>query len=131
MLKKHKNIFMEIIKNNHFNESLFQAKEEEDGSYTAFIIELHNTPLKFITRNSDKSFYEFDCKYVKFGPDYEETDFISRNDFTRDSEVIYDSFKHWLLKDVKDYLGEQITLAMALDPSPPIANKEAYSPKNL
>lgn len=106
MLKKHRNVFLEIIKNSEFNENSFRSREGSVGDFPCFIIELQNTPLKFYIRNTKESFYDFDCKYVQLGPGFPESVYSPKDDFTNDFNYICRLFEDWLNRDVKDYLDE-------------------------
>ena len=57
MLKKDKNAFIDVIKDNDLNPSLFRNYEKKVEEHPAFILQLVSTPLFFMTRTANDDFH--------------------------------------------------------------------------
>ena len=105
MLNSYKNGFLDIINDAGFDQEKFRSFDDKDGNHHIFIIELINTPLKFIARTSPEDFRSLDCRYTLFGPGFPGSDIIPENGYTN-INYIYESFKKWLVTVVRSYFEE-------------------------
>lgn len=105
MLKSYKNGFIDIIQRNSFEPSEFKRYEKEVDNHPAFILQLGNSPLFFMTRTNSEDYHELDLRYIKFAPDYPKTGYYPEHAWTNISDV-YEVFENWLHNDVKCYLDE-------------------------
>jgi hypothetical protein len=105
MLKKHKNGFLEIIRNEGFDVRDFHAEECLYDGRHAFVIAFRDTPLRFIARNADHSYHDFDFKHTGFGPGEDEVEYCPESDWTN-IETVYNAFRGWLKKAVQVYIDD-------------------------
>jgi hypothetical protein len=106
MLKKHKNVFVDIIKTHGLNENLFRSKEFVKGDLTYFIIEMMNSPLKFCIMHPNVDAKSFACRYTMASSGHNYLDDIPDDYFTPSFTLIHETFSSWLTSEVKDYLDE-------------------------
>jgi hypothetical protein len=66
MLKKHKNELFQIIQNLGIDWNLVRHTDNA----STFTIEIINTPFRFEARNPSDSYESFDCRFVRFSPNY-------------------------------------------------------------
>ena len=107
MLKKHKNGFIEIIKEKELDPASFEAEEFPAQDFTEneqFVIRLRNSPLLFrVTRYVD-SFHRYQCEFTYFDELYPVKTLV-REDFYP-IKVVYEAFGDWLDQHVSEYLDE-------------------------
>lgn len=78
-----------------------------EGESGHFEIKVNNSPLKFLIRNSSGNFYQLDCNYTLFAPNYPMSGFIPEQDWF-DIGQIYSQFSNWLKDTVKEYFDEML-----------------------
>lgn len=105
MLRRHKNGFIEVIRKHGFSPSSFKRIEKLVDGNPAFILQLRNTPMSFMTRTSSEDFHGLDIRCVRFAPNYPMTDYYPELNWTN-IEDIYERFGVWLDNDVTLYLEE-------------------------
>ena len=105
MLKRDKNGFLEILRNNNFEASSFKRYEKDVDGGKGFIIQLKNSPLFFLARTRAEDYHDHDSRYVKFAPDFPKSDYLPRENWCG-IDKIYDYFNDWLNNHVKLYLEE-------------------------
>ena len=64
MLKKDKNAFIDVIKDNGLDPLLFMHYEKEVENRPAFILRLESTPLFFMARTEIDNYHSFDCQFI-------------------------------------------------------------------
>ncbi|MBU1013811.1 MAG: hypothetical protein KKG99_12465 [Bacteroidetes bacterium] len=108
MLKKYKNAFMAVLKENDMDSSLFRHIEKEVENYPAFILRLESTPLFFMARTDIDDFHSFDCRYIRFAPNFPKSDYYPNNTYRNwmDIDSLLNNFEYWLKEEVKPYLEE-------------------------
>ena len=108
MLKKDKNSFIDIIKENELDPSLFRKFEKEIDGHPAFILRLENTPLFFMTRTASDDYHEHDCRYIKYAPNYPKSDYFPNEPYTEWCNIgsVLHHFDNWIEEHVKIYLEE-------------------------
>lgn len=105
MLNSYKNGFLDIINDAGFDQEKFKSFDDVDGKHHVFIIELINTPLRFIVRTSPDDFKMLDCRFTLFGPRFPGSDIIPDDGYAPIS-YIYKLFKDWLNDVVRSYFEE-------------------------
>jgi hypothetical protein len=107
MLKQYKNRLFQEIHNKGLDPRSFQTKETRIEGHSAFVLQLMNTPLKFIIRNSSDSYHRLDCSYSQFGPSFPMSAYYPplEGSWTRVDQVLV-RFSKWLEDCVKPYLEE-------------------------
>ena len=108
MLKKDKNAFLDVIKENDIDPSLFRNYEKEVDGHPAFILRLENTPLFFMARTASYDYHDHDCRYIKYAPTYPKSNYFPDEPFTDwgNIEMVLYHFNTWLKEHVKIYLEE-------------------------
>ena len=102
MLKKHKNILLEIKKENGLNLEMFTAKDvENEHGDKVFEIKVNNTPLKFNIRNTSSYYNELMCNYIQFTHSFP----MSGCGWTN-IEKINEYFSKWVKNHVIEYINE-------------------------
>ena len=112
---------MEIIQNKGFDPENFRAQEAKVDGRHSFVVTFKNSPLRFVARNADTSYHDFDCKHTSFGPGHSETEYFPDNEWTNIHDI-YSQFEEWLEKAVKVYMGELLVpdLWMHLEQQKPL-----------
>ena len=105
MLKKYRNRLLEVIQDKGIDPALFHIEEPQDTKETMSVIQLINTPLKFIIRNPSHSFHQFDWRYTQFSPQFSVTGFIPTGGWGDANELV-EAFGDWLNEHVKPYINE-------------------------
>jgi hypothetical protein len=109
MLKKDKNAFIDVIKQNDLDPSLFRHVEKEVDGRPAFILRLESTPLFFMARTETDDYHSFDCRFIEFAPNFPKSDYSPSGVFGddwMDITSLLSTFKNWLECHVKMYLAE-------------------------
>ncbi|GAB1157138.1 hypothetical protein YWY31_31630 [Paenibacillus illinoisensis] len=112
MLRKDKNGFIDIITSNSLNPSDFTVSEEVKDDYPTFIIKHNASPLEFWTRNSNESYFEYDCNYIPFSPTFEPVGYAPIESWFDNIEEVYEVFEEWLNRHIKSYMEEQVAQDM-------------------
>jgi len=107
MLKKYKNGFLEIIQRNKFDPKVFEVTEDDTAAFKPFVLQVKDTPFRFVTRSSDRDFHVFDCAYTEFAPRFPLSSYMPTG--WGGIEFVYTKFEQWLNSDLKEYFNEQVT----------------------
>ncbi len=80
MLKRDKNGFIDIIRNNDFDPSSFKRYEKDnvDGE-PGFIVQLENSPLFFLARTNKDDYHQHDSRYIRFAPNFPKSEYFPSN----------------------------------------------------
>jgi len=106
MLKRDKNGFIDIIRNNDFDPSSFKRYEKDNvDGVPGFIVQLENSPLFFLARTNNDDYHQHDSRYIRFAPNFPKSEYFPSNGWDHIGSV-YECFEFWLNNDVKDYLEE-------------------------
>lgn len=105
MLNSYKNGFLDIINDAGLDQEKFRSFDDKDEQHNIFVIEVINTPLKFIVRTSPEDFKSLDCRFTLFGPEFPGSGIIPDSQYTSIKEI-YKLFKKWLDGVVKTYFEE-------------------------
>lgn len=121
MLKRYKNGFIELIENHGLDTNQFKHHEKEVDEHPAFILQLKNSPLFFMTRTSSHDYHSFDLRYIKFAPNFPKSDHHPPDHFQfpegyvkkwLDIESVYQHFEAWLRYHIVTYIDESNTADM-------------------
>jgi hypothetical protein len=106
--KKNKNAFIDIIKQNDLDPSLFRHVEKEVDNHPVFILRLQSTPLFFMARTEVDDFHSFDCRFIEFAPIFPKSDYYPHDSFQdwMGIDSLLDVFSSWLRNHVTVYLTE-------------------------
>jgi hypothetical protein len=107
MLKKHKNGFLDVIRKNNFDPKRFEATDDEKSAFEPFVLQMRDSPMKFIARTSNEDFNAFDCAWTKFAPNFPLTKYTPNG--WGEIDLIYQKFEEWLRSDVSNYISETMT----------------------
>ncbi|UCC79249.1 MAG: hypothetical protein JSW64_13380, partial [Candidatus Zixiibacteriota bacterium] len=109
MLKRHKNGFIDIIKESGFDIDSFKVHEEKIRGFDVFVIEFLGSPLVFELHNSYESYFDFDYRYSLLAKDFPMSEFYMNGKTGPWASIkdVYREFKYWLENVVKDYLEDQ------------------------
>ena len=106
MLKRDKNGFLDIIKSNDLEPSLFKRYEKDDvDGDPGFIIQLENSPLFFLARTNSDDYHKHDSRFIEFAPKYPKSEYLPDSSWDN-IEGVYEWFDFWLRKHVKTYIEE-------------------------
>lgn len=106
MLKRDKNKFLEAIKENGLEPSSFKHYEKDDvEGEPAFIVQLKNSPLFFMSRTDSSNYLNHDSRYIEFSPKFTKSDYYPYSGWDNIDGVL-DVFNSWLEYHVKIYLLE-------------------------
>lgn len=107
MRKKYKNQIFQLLLSSEFGIEAFEISEQQmDNSPISLTIEVKNTPLYFIIRNSSYDFDTFNFQFVKDAPNYPVTALYPTIAFMS-FDAITDSLKGWLESVVNPYFKDQ------------------------
>lgn len=120
MLKKHKNILLETVRNSGLDPIWFRAYEarpEHDKGFVTrvwsrltmlnqtpiFTVQVIDSPIKFCVRH--RSFYElFDYKHTYFDPRFSEKDWSNE---PKSIDEIVKVFNTWLRSEAREYIEDK------------------------
>jgi len=109
MLKKYKNMLLEIIREKDFDPMMFTSSEMKVGSSPCLMIRVKESPLKFAVFEKNDDYHFFESRSVEFGPNMGKP--ASFSGFASNWEpiaTIYQEFGQWLEFHVRNYLNELI-----------------------
>lgn len=121
MLKKYRNSLLTQIQGLNLDSSEFSKIEKKVDGFEAFIIKYESSQLYFMIRLNPNNHEDFDCRYVRFSPEYSLSDYypemVNENPFSSIENDVYitrwasfeeitEIFHRWLNYDVKEYIEE-------------------------
>ncbi len=118
MLKKYKNGFVDIIREQGMDPSRFHTQDvsvtreltdTEATEESVFTLQFMDTGLKFTVRNPPYNPHSFNTIWTRFDVDFPEAPLFLRSDFEypQDINKVYEWFVHWLLHEVQVYVDER------------------------
>jgi hypothetical protein len=102
MLKRHRNAFLDAIRESGLDPALFSA-EQRDYKFT---VEIKNTPLKFVVEETSINFDVFWSRATKFAPGYPLDRRWSFFTAPVPAETVLGRFRKWLDEVAKMYVQE-------------------------
>jgi len=110
MLRKHRNALLEMIRAANISPKNFNPKEEIIGKYNAFRLQVRDSRLYFLVRETMLSDGRgFDYKYSKYERAHPKPEFpeVSYPSSWYGFERVEQTFKQWLETSVQKYLADQ------------------------
>jgi hypothetical protein len=118
MLKKYKNGFIDIIKQQEMDPTSFHAEDStttrqltdtETMEESVFTVQFMDTGLKFVVRNAPYNLHAFDATWNRFDVGFPESPTFLHDDFIypQDIDTVYEWFVRWLLGEVHVYVDEK------------------------
>lgn len=105
MRTKYKNQLFNLLKNSDFSPNDFSISFEENDEFPNTILSYKTSPFKFSIRESKSSFEHFQCKWVKYAPDYPISTYYPWNPSSFDD--ILNLLLEWLDNDVSNFEEDQ------------------------
>ncbi len=107
MRRKYKNEIFQLLLSSEYGIDKFELIENKYvDNLPSDSIQIKNTPLNFIIRNSLEDFDLFDYKFVRYAPDYPSSGYMPEGNFT-DFNDIKNSISLWLGISVKAYFEDR------------------------
>lgn len=104
LLKKYRNLLLELIQRNGIDPKLFRAEDTRDKERKVFAIHLIDTPMTFFAYNPTHDYYSFMYSYKTFTPSFSQSAYVGLC-----SEATFiKGFTEWLKNHVQPFLREQI-----------------------
>jgi len=109
MLKKHKNAFLDRIRAQGLDPTMFNASDRSTKSgRNLFIVSLRNTPLTFKVLQPTPDFRALVCAFVRFDSAFSTEYCGGTVENTVDLQQALNDFDDWLEAHVREYLDEQV-----------------------
>lgn len=105
MLKKHKNGFINTIKDSSLNVDRFRVEETPMEGREAFVLQVTGTPFLFAVAREADNFNSYFFRFTRFSPRFD-TDVWTHQAYS-DIESMYVLFGDWIEVHVIPYIGEQ------------------------